>query len=119
MTAVVFFFALLGYVGFGFFSKTPRRAVAYSFLWGVAIFMLLGALGGEGQPYGFDVSAACFNLHYDDAVIFDVGDYASGVFALFAVCFASHQIFAIIITVIFYARGKFDGDVPVDVEKLR
>lgn len=105
--AVVFGSGLLGYIGFGFFSKTLRRAVTYSFLLGVATYILLGALGGEGQPFGFDVSAACITLHHNDAVIFDVVDHTSGVFDVFALCFALHQIFAIIITVWFYAAGKF------------
>ena len=106
-TAGVFIFGLLGYVGFGYFSKTFLRAMTYSFLWAVAVYILLGALAGDGQHFGFDASPACFVLNHEGAVIFDATENVSGAFNLFAVCFTSHQIVAIIVTIIFYAWGKF------------
>ena len=69
----------LGYSSFGLFSKTFLRAVTYSFLWGAAMFVLLGALAGESQPFGFDFSAWCISLRGHDDVIFTVDDYTSGV----------------------------------------
>ena len=94
-TLFVVMAGLLGYCGFGTFSKTLWRAVTYSFLWGVALFFLLGALAGA-PPFGFEVTATCITVHLTDTKFLNPRDYTSGVWDTLAVCFAVNQIFAVV-----------------------
>lgn len=99
---------LCGYYCFGYFSKPLWRALTYSFLWGVAIFLLLGTLGGE-PPFGFDVLLLCDAMRQIVANFFTVSDPTSDVFDTLAVCFALHQFVAIIIPVAIYVWRAIEG----------
>ncbi len=78
ISAVIFCGGLLSYYAFGYFSKTLWRAVTYSFLWGVAVFVLLIALGMGTQPLNFDVLVEWFALHQAGAIIITVLAYLWG-----------------------------------------
>ena len=65
-------FALAGYLLLGVYSQTLWQALKYGFLWGVAIFIFIVALGGA-QILDFEVLAMRFALHLLGAVIVTVG----------------------------------------------
>lgn len=65
-------FALAGYILLGVYSQTLWQALKYGFLWGVAIFIFIVALGGA-QILDFNALAARFVLHLLGAIIITVG----------------------------------------------
>ncbi len=64
-------FALVGYILLGVYSQTLWQALKYGFLWGVAIFIFIVALGGAQLE---DVSALLvrLGLHLVGAIIITV-----------------------------------------------
>ncbi len=64
-------FALVGYILLGVYSQTLWQALKYGFLWGVAIFIFIVALGGAKLE---DVSALLvrLGLHLVGAIIITV-----------------------------------------------
>ena len=102
---VVILSGLAGYYGIAFFSKSLWRAVTYSFLWGIAIYLLLGTLGGAA-PFGFDVLSGCSALHQIGTIKLGAGAHFSSVFAGLVVCFVLNQIVAIILRVVIYVERK-------------
>ncbi len=65
-------FALAGYILLGVYSQSLWQALKYGFLWGVAIFIFIIALGGA-QILDFDALAVRFALHLIGALIITVG----------------------------------------------
>ncbi len=65
-------FAMVGYILLGVYSQTLWQALKYGFLWGVAIFIFIIALGGSQLP-DLNAMAVRFGLHLMGAIIITVG----------------------------------------------
>jgi hypothetical protein len=65
-------FALAGYILLGVYSQTLWQALKYGFLWGVAIFIFIIALGAA-QLTDFTALAVRLGLHVLGALIITVG----------------------------------------------
>lgn len=64
-------FALAGYILLGVYSQSLWQALKYGFLWGVAIFIFIIALGGA-QLTDMSALAVRFGLHLVGAIIITV-----------------------------------------------
>ena len=63
--------ALAGYILLGVYSQTLWQALKYGFMWGVAIFIFIIALGGS-QLADVNVVAIRFGLHLVGAILITV-----------------------------------------------
>lgn len=95
---------ILGYIYFGCFSKTFWRAVSGSFLWGLALFILLSTLGSE-EAYGLKVPIVC---GFFRGLIFEtlnVDIYSWNVFGSVGVCLVLNLTVAVVWAGGLYLRG--------------
>lgn len=67
-------FALAGYILLGVYSQSLWQALKYGFLWGVAIFIFIIALGGS-RLTDVEALAVRFALHLAGALIITVAVY--------------------------------------------